>query len=45
MRLHWILVDADGVRGLGTFEGTELEVMDQLERGPGELAAAIDASE
>ncbi len=45
MRLHWILVDADGVRGLGTFEGTELEVMAQLQRGPEELAATADASE
>jgi hypothetical protein len=42
MRLHWILVDADGVRGLGTFEGTKVEVMAQLKRGPGELAAATD---
>jgi len=42
MRLHWILVDADGVRGLGTFEGTETEVMAQLKRGPDPLPAAGD---
>ena len=34
MRLHWILVGTDDICGLGTYEGTEDEVMSALERGP-----------
>lgn len=45
MRLHWILVDGDEVHALGTFEGTKVEVMAHLKRGPDGLAPATDATE
>ena len=45
MRLHWILVDGEGVRGLGTFEGTEVEVLVHLEHGPAALSTATNGRE
>ena len=40
MRLHWILVSADDVCGLGSYEGTEAEVMAALEQGPADRQPA-----